>query len=277
MASLVSYKTDAVFHYLDTIEYDRDFQMHYHDIYELYYFVDGEADYFVEGKQYRLKPDSLLLLAPHSIHGVRVNSSERYKRYTIHFDAKLIDPQHRSFLLSVFSNEEASGPREVCYSDLRKFDLYPFLNALTNCNNLPPNLFENLCSFYIEALLAKLIEIHHSFQTPAENAPLTTKVVPIINYINQNLTAYITLDTLCEQFYISKIHLNRLFRNYVGTTPFEYITYRRIALAQHLLKKGMPAKDVAKWIGYHDYSAFFRTYRKITGHTPTQEITNPQE
>ena len=277
MASLVSYNTDVVFHYLDTVEHNREFQMHYHDIYELYYFVEGEADYFVEGKQYRLKPDSLLLLAPHTIHGVRVNSVERYKRYTIHFDPKLIDPQHRAFLLSVFSDSEASGPQEVCYTNLRKFDLYPFLDTLINCNNLPMSLSEKLRSFYIEALLAKLAEIHHSFHHPAESAPLFTKVVPIINYINGNLTAYMTLEMLCEQFYISKIHLNRLFKKYVGTTPFEYITYRRSALAQHLLQKGIPAKDVARQIGYRDYSAFFRTYKKITGRTPTQENANSQE
>ncbi len=139
------------------------------------------------------------------------------------------------------------------------------------------SLSEKLRSFYIEALLAKLAEIHHSFQNPVESAQVTTKVVSIINYINQNLTEPLTLEMICEQFYISKIHLNRLFRNYVGTTPFEYITYRRIALAQHLLKKGMSAKDVSRRIGYRDYSAFFRTYKKITGRTPTQENANSQE
>lgn len=277
MASLVSYKTDAVFNYLDTIEYDREFNMHYHNIYELYYFVEGEADYYVEGKLYKLRPDSLLLLAPHAIHGVRVNSPKRYKRYTIHFDPNLIDQQHRNLLLSVFSNNQNRGPQEVCYSDLEKYELYPFLDALVNCNNLPLPLSEKIRFFYLEALLAKLLEIRHLFQNPDESAPLTTKVVPIINYINQNLTAYLTLEMLCEQFCISKIHLNRLFRNYVGTTPFEYITYRRIAMAQHLLKKGTPAKDVAKQIGYSDYSAFFRTYRKITGHAPTQENSSTAE
>ena len=50
MTSLIGYETDVVANYLDSVEYDREFQMHFHDIYEIYYFVGGDADYFVEGK-----------------------------------------------------------------------------------------------------------------------------------------------------------------------------------------------------------------------------------
>ena len=35
---------------------------------------------------------------------------------------------------------------------------------------------------------------------------------------------------------------------------------------------GIPAKEVAAKVGYNDYSNFFRAYKKITGHSPTQDI-----
>ena len=271
MASLTSYDTDVVFHYLESVEHDREFQMHFHDIYEIYYFVDGDADYFVEGKQYRLKPDSLLLLAPHAIHGVRVNSPEQYKRYTIHFHSTLIDIDRRAFLLSAFSDSKHSGAHEIHFQDLRGFDLYPYLDALIRCENLPHNLSEKLIPIHLEALLAKLVLIRHSLQISDDSITLSKIATDVINYINKHLTENITLDMLCEQFYVSKVHLNRIFSKSIGTTVFEYITYKRIALARQLLENGVPAKAAAAQVGYNDYSTFFRAYKKIIGTAPTAE------
>lgn len=277
MASLVSYNTNVVFNYLNSIECDREFQMHFHDIYEIYYFVDGEADYFVEGKQYRLKPDSLLLLAPHAIHGVRVNSPKPYKRYTIHFDADLVSIDRRAFLLSAFSDSKHDGTHEVYYQNLDNFDLYPYFDALTNCNHLPKDLSEKLTAIHIEALLAKLVEMRRSLHYSDEGITLSKTVVAVTNYINQHLTENITLDGLCEQFYVSKVHLNRIFTKSIGTTVFEYIAYKRIALARRLLENGVPAREAAIYVGYNDYSTFFRAYKKITGCAPTYETFHYQE
>ena len=271
MAALISYNTNVVFHYLDSVEYDREFQMHFHDIYEIYYFVDGDADYFVEGKQYRLKPDSLLLLAPHAIHGVRVNSPERYKRYTIHFHSDLIDIDRRSLLLSAFSDEKADGVHEIHFQDLRDFNLYPYLDALINCEHIPQSLSEKLIPIHLEALLAKLVLISHSLQNADNSITLSKTVADVTNYINLHLTENITLDALCEEFFVSKVHLNRIFNKSIGTTVFEYIAYKRIGLAQTLLASGVPAREAAIQVGYNDYSTFFRTYKKITGHAPTMQ------
>ena len=63
----------------------------------------------------------------------------------------------------------------------------------------------------------------------------------------------------------------RIFRNAVGTTVFDYIAYKRIGIAQHLLQMGIPAKEAALQVGYNDYSTFYRAYKKITGHSPAQD------
>lgn len=40
------------------------FEVHYHSCYEIYYFLKGDADYMVEGREYHLTPHSLILLSP---------------------------------------------------------------------------------------------------------------------------------------------------------------------------------------------------------------------
>jgi YesN/AraC family two-component response regulator len=150
------------------------------------------------------------------------------------------------------------------------------LDALISCESLPPHLSERLAPIQLEALLAKLVLISHSLRDSDDSITLSQTVVAVTNYINQHLTENITLDTLCEQFFVSKVHLNRIFTKSIGTTVFEYIAYKRIGLARNLLENGVPAKEVAIQVGYNDYSSFFRAYKKITGHAPTHEIFSSQ-
>lgn len=41
-----------------------DFDLHCHGLYEIIYFEGGDISYLIEGKEYRPKPYSVLLMAP---------------------------------------------------------------------------------------------------------------------------------------------------------------------------------------------------------------------
>ena len=64
-----------------TGEYD----LHCHHSYEVYCFLEGDAEYLVEGRVYRPSPGSVLLLPPNVFHGVKVLSDRRYDRMALHF------------------------------------------------------------------------------------------------------------------------------------------------------------------------------------------------
>ena len=80
-----------------------------------------------------------------------------------------------------------------------------------------------------------------------------------------------TLDQLSDRFYISKHHLNKVFRRATGTTVFDYLLHKRIVLAQELLIDGLSAQEAAARTGFGDYSSFYRSYRRILGHSPLQD------
>ena len=43
---------------------DPSFDLHCHSMYEIVYFEDGDIVYLIEGKEYRPKPYSVLLIGP---------------------------------------------------------------------------------------------------------------------------------------------------------------------------------------------------------------------
>lgn len=58
------------------------------------------------------------------------------------------------------------------------------------------------------------------------------------------------------------------FLRIMGQTLFEYLTYRRIGVAQLLLKRGEPLKTAAPTVRYSSVGALTRTFTQIFGKPP---------
>ena len=96
-----------------------------------------------------------------------------------------------------------------------------------------------------------------------------SKIIAILQYLNTHLTEPLTIDELAARFYISKYHMMRRFRDETGYTIHNYITEKRLLLAQQLLEQGMPLGETALRCGYQEYSTFSRAYKKQFGHSPS--------
>ena len=62
------------------------FSMHVHNMYELLYFVEGDATQVIEDRKYKLKKGDLVLIRPFQYHFIRIDSPKKYERYNILFD-----------------------------------------------------------------------------------------------------------------------------------------------------------------------------------------------
>ncbi len=245
---------------------------HYHTLYELYYLVDGDVDYLVEGKNYHMEPGSIILFAPHVEHAIQINSTKNYKRFVIQFDASLLDAAYRNQLLFPFSEKSKLSEQTIYYTNVQEYSLYSFCNALIDCIAKKNAFARRLRPIYLEALLAQLSLMCYNSNHSNTNLVSSEMIVKVTDYIHSHLTEKITLKDISEHFYISENHLNRLFRKTVGTTVINYVIQKRIESAQILLKDGVSATEVASKVGFSDYTNFYRAYKKITGHHPKTDI-----
>ena len=74
---------------------DRNFSMHIHEMCEIYFFISGDVKYLVEGSEYMLEENSLLILRPAEAHNPKILSQKKYERFAINFPirfAESIDP-----------------------------------------------------------------------------------------------------------------------------------------------------------------------------------------
>jgi AraC-like DNA-binding protein len=69
----------------------------------------------------------------------------------------------------------------------------------------------------------------------------------------------------------SPAHLIRLFSKARGSSPLKYLLHLRVKEAQHLLEvTSLPIHHVARRVGFDDPYYFSRTFRKITGLSPSE-------
>lgn len=76
---------------------------------------------------------------------------------------------------------------------------------------------------------------------------------------------------------MSRARFAARFRTVVGETPADYIVYWRILMAQQLLKKGLPIKQVSLDVGYGSPSAFSRAFTRRLGYSPMSWIRRDED
>lgn len=258
------------FGYSASREVTEQYALHCHNFYEIYYFIEGDVDYLVEGQHYKPTANSLLLLSPHAFHGVRINSALPYKRYSLHFHPELLSQERRAFLLRSFPQSGRAEERPIYFEHAEKYRLPVFLESLEECGLLPEPFREQMLPIRLEALLSEIAAMSIAVAPDARDR-LENTVTDILFYINKHLSEPLTLDDISEHFYISKHHLNKVFRKATGTTVMDYLLRKRVVHAQLLLNNGCHAKDAAFSSGFGDYSSFYRAYVKTLGHTPGKD------
>ena len=98
------------------------------------------------------------------------------------------------------------------------------------------------------------------------------EIIDIVKYINNHLSEELSLDIICDRFFISKSHINRKFKKVIGSTVWEYINIKRLLLAKELLHNGISPTNVYLKCGFKDYCTFFRAYKAKFGVSPKSSM-----
>ena len=96
------------------------------------------------------------------------------------------------------------------------------------------------------------------------------RIRSIALYIQEHYSEDLTLDRLCQQFFISKSHLITCFKDTTCMTPNEYLITVRIMKSREYLKAGVSVVKTCELIGYNDESHFIRTFKSMVGVSPGQ-------
>jgi len=98
-----------------------------------------------------------------------------------------------------------------------------------------------------------------------------TKFVLVCDYIHDHYSEDINADTLADIAGFSKYHFSRLFKQYTGSTYYDYLTKTRIEMAEkYLIEPEISITEVAMRSGFNSLSTFNRVFKSLKGCTPSE-------
>lgn len=266
------------FHYSDNIPINVEY--HNHDFYEIFFFISGKVKYVIEGKTYTLKPNDILLTNNKELHKPIIENGINYERIII-----WISP---SFIKKIENNET---DLTLCFEDSSKNHynlLRPNIDLFHVINKIYEKL-ENACSSndYGDNLLRKvyitelLIYLNRAYFHTSKEIDIdiehNSKISDVLQYINENLCEDLSLDTLSKKFYISKYHLSRQFKQYVGFTIHQYIMKKRLIMAKIHLHDGASINSAYIDSGFNNYQNFIKAFKDEFGLSPKKYVASLKE
>ena len=116
-----------------------------------------------------------------------------------------------------------------------------------------------------------LIGISRDVRAPIETHDIPVEFAAALDHFERNVAAPITPSALARRARLAPHRFARLMKRFFGLTPSQFIAKTRIAAASRLLREtDQSVAAIALASGFYDHSAFTRTFRAMTGATPTQ-------
>lgn len=250
---------------IDPASDDLSFKSHSHNMVEVYYFLRGNARFVVEGNIYPLERGNVLVMASGQTHHLLLEPSVVYERMAI-----LIDTAATPKEFDVISEQIYEGANLFTLDKREQIWFEESFATITKSSeDIQKHLVFSFASMVFALLSTKLTNV-------TESRIHDDMIKKTINYINKNLFNELSLETISNALYCSRVTLNRKFREIMGCTVWEYVIRRRIYSSRQQLFLSGSVTNAYEKSGFNDYSSFFRAYKKVVGVSPSEDLKKSQ-
>ncbi len=250
-----------------------------HDFWEMVYVDKGSIIAVTDGIGCPLSQGQAIFHEPGEVHAHISDNEVANNMLVVTFTCKsssmdffrkktfTLDKTSR-MLLSLFTDEaeRAMGKLPNEYSDGRPLD---FSREEFGASQLMKFHFAE----YLIKLLRSGTEFGGKIQYNAESRTIAkNSIVDLIcEYMQTHLGENLSLEHVCNYFFIGKSQLSSMFRERMGESPMQYYANLKVTEAKKLLREdNLSVSQITDILGYSGIHNFSRAFKKATGFSPTE-------
>jgi AraC-like DNA-binding protein len=261
------YNDNRTFHLSHMIRkdfYDQRKSHHHEKMYEIYYLLSGERNYFIEDRVLIARKGDLVIINKKEMHHTADRSVPGHERLLLNFSDAFVRLAREYEEMPLLPFSCGSGVLRLSREEQSAVEhlLFKMMEELKG----KPTGFE----LYVGALLTELLLLIHRWggqqgnQESSSEDSVHGKITLIARYLAANYKEDITLARLSEQFFISPYYLCRIFKKLTGISVVNYIQIVRVREAQRLLAETeKKIIHIAEMVGYSSVGHFNRIFKKI--------------
>ena len=255
--------------------YDNDqtesYPIHWHNAVEIIIPLSNDFCVISGGVEYHIKEKEILIIPPGELHSMPAKEGRRIIFQcdnTLLSDVAVLDS-----LMPVFNSSLHITPDidKQLYLIARKgiLDIYNDYFSRTPISDT--RIYLNLLIMLTAIREFQIKRISNEADEFVINSDDRVKLSRVMKYIDQNFTEEISLDKLAAVAGYSKYHFSRIFKKYHNMSTVQYISRKRIKLAERLLvDPELSITEVAMRSGFSSLTTFNRIFKMEKQCTPTE-------
>ena len=249
------------------------------------YIKHGRGEYVVEGTSYRVSRGDLVFIPPRVPFSVSADPGDPYTRQCVHFD---LVPDFGGGPLPLW--EYHPKPLREDYvretPEVLKLLRPPVVSSMLDEPRLPcllTQLLREMCNkrpgyelACKACMLDILLMVHRCRSSAMESRTrrpslvLPQRLEECREYAEAHLCEQIRLSDLARAAHCHPVHLERLYRQYLGCSPIQYVLETRIEHAKQLLEASeLNITEVANHVGFESAQYFATVFKSRAGMSPS--------
>lgn len=219
------------------------------------YCTAGQGTVIIEGRTFHMRAHEALCIPRRMGHRYFAGADDPWSLLWVHFKGE--DTQK-------YPLEECRLVRfESDHATDRMMFLFDLLFRVLNANYTQGNFI--YISQVLQLILSETYYREKTDGTQIQNEHVTR----IVRYMYRHLEQNLTLESIAEEFDLSKSYLNTIFQKYTQHAPMDFYIHLKMKHACGLLHStNLPVYKVAAELGYEDPYYFSRIFKKVIGVSP---------
>ncbi len=243
---------------------------HSHNAVEIYLTLTDLPDVLLNYTVSAVPAGTLLIIPSFCIHQLYHETGTPYERYILSINSDWIKSVFCEGASEFSYMSDSSAPLLIFPDKKQKDRLIRLFNEMLifTSKNTP----ETMSAFFqlLSAIHNIAAEVAPKHQTDLPISPTQKKVNDMISFLHEHLHESINISDIASHFYLNPDYLARLFKSHMHISIGRYITLQKMDAAETLLREGKSVAETQETLGYSSYAYFFKTFRKITGISPSR-------
>ncbi|SDA50010.1 AraC-type DNA-binding protein [Lachnospiraceae bacterium G11] len=244
---------------------DHEIGFHYHDFHKIFILISGDCEYWIEEKRYELRPLDAVIIPAGTLHRPVVRPGAEYKRIIIYISNDFFVNENKT-LFECFSSVQSDRSHLIRHINPNRAEIANLLPRIIDDERNESEYGSDIIKrLRVTELLVMLNRALKNKEANYTSFSVSNKTVEQIrDYIDSNLTKDLDIDTIAGALYLNRSYIMHLFKQETGTTIGNYITEKRMFLANKYIKEGHPKGEASLMAGFPSYSAFHYAYNKAS-------------
>ena len=243
---------------------------HSHNAVEIYYTLTDLPDVLLNDTILEVKAGTLLVIPTFCTHQLYHEAGKVYERYIFSINTQWLDAVFCEGAKDFSYLKDTPSPLILYPDNKMKQDLKEKFDNLLTLED--KNSIEALSAFLdtlsLVHMMARELNLKKKQELPI--SPSQKRVNDIIGFLHDHLNENITIPDISKHFYLNPDYLARLFKSHMHISIGRYFLLQKISTAETMLRNGNTVSEVQEALGYSSYAYFFKSFKKITGMSPSR-------